>query len=159
LSAVQSIAVKAPFSGRPPRLDVDPNGNAVFSWVAPDSLGFIRNNTRVRSATGTLTATQVLSDPGADSPRVGVDAGTNAVFVWTQGASGCGTPGLCYRIQTRSRSAGGTLSAVRDLSTAGQNAIEPQVGVAANGVAAADWRRFDGTTSSCCYRVQGAAGP
>jgi hypothetical protein len=153
LSTVQSLVAQRALPPAQPRLDVDPNGNAVYAFVALDSSGFNRVNTRVRSAAGTLSATQIVSDAGGNLPSIGVDTGGNAVFDWVGLVAGND------RIQARTRAADGTLGTITTLSAAGQNAREPQIAVAPNGVAAADWRRFDGTTSSCCYRIQGAAGP
>jgi hypothetical protein len=154
LSATQTVSGPIGANLVPPQVATDQSGDAVFVWQATDSMGFPRINGRARSAAGGLSTIQVLSDANATAPQVGVDAGGNALFVWQQGASGCQTfP--CYRIQTRARSAQGTLSSVEFLSAAGQTANEPHVAVAANGMAAADWRRFDGTK----YRIQGAGGP
>ena len=44
---------------------VDPNGNAVFAWTRLDGANF-RVQARARSATGTLSAVQNLSESGSD---------------------------------------------------------------------------------------------
>src|SRR6266540_391050 len=91
---------------------------------------------RARSATGTLSATQTLSDSGqnAFSPVVVVDQSGNAIFAWSRedGTTACGQFG-CERIQTRVRSAAGALSAVQTLTDGGRTAIRPAVAVDQNG--------------------------
>jgi hypothetical protein len=159
LSAVQVVS---PTSRRTSlaQLGVDANGNAVFVWQRPDpttSCGIfacIRIEARARSAAGTLSATQSLSDPGRSSfdPQVGVDRSGNAVFVWRR----CGLFD-CAQIQARARSAAGVLSPVQGLSVPGQGAHDPRVGVDSDGDAAFVWVRLDGTTQcdgSGCRRIQ-----
>jgi hypothetical protein len=136
-----------------PQVAVDPNGNAVFTWVLPDG-----TNTRVqglaRSSTGTLSPVQTLSAAGqnASEPQVGIDSTGNAVFTWKR------SDGTNTRIEAIARSAAGTLSAVQLLSLAGQNASQPQVSVFSNGNAAFTWMRFDGTNNRTETRTRSAAG-
>ena len=136
-----------------PQVAVDPNGNAVFTWLLPDG-----TNTRVqglaRSSTGTLSPVQTLSAAGqnASEPQVGIDSADNAVFTWTR------SDGTNTRIEAIARSAAGTLSAVQLLSLAGQNASQPQVSVFSNGNAAFTWMRFDGTNNRTETRTRSAAG-
>ncbi len=117
---------------------------------------------RARSATGTLSATQTLSDSGqnAFSPVVVVDQSGNAIFAWSRedGTTACGQFG-CERIQTRVRSAAGALSAVQTLTDGGRTAIRPAVAVDQNGNAIFAWMRKDDTTDcggsgGCPFRVQ-----
>jgi hypothetical protein len=138
---------------------VDPNGNAVFVWrrfdgTDPTNGCCFRIEARARSAAGTLSAIDTLSDPGqnASSPQVTVDGGGNAVFAWAR------FNGANDVIETRARSSGGTLSAVQLLSVVGQNASQPQVSVDPNGNATFAWRRFDGTKNRIQARARSAAG-
>jgi hypothetical protein len=160
LSTIQSLSAGGAVA-ETPQVAVDPNGNAVYAWKRFDAEGVRRIQARVLSTAYVLSATQTLSDAGehADAPQVGVDANGNAVFVWQRydGTTDCSPSAFgCYRVQAITRSAAdGTLSAVQTLSAAGQHGEQPEVAVAANGIAAADWRRFDGAN----YRIQGAGGP
>jgi hypothetical protein len=144
LSAVQLLS-PAGQNAAGPQVGIDSTGNAVFDWTRSDG-----TNTRIeaiaRSAAGTLSAVQLLSPVGqnASQPQLGVDSSGNAVFTWTR------FDGTNNRIQARTRSSTGTLTAVKTLSLAGQNASQPQVAVNASGNAVFTWSRFDGTV----FRVQ-----
>jgi hypothetical protein len=81
---------------------------------------------------------QDLSDPGQNgSPQVAIDAGGDAVFAWQ------GSDGTNSRIQARTRSADGTLSAVKMVSGNGRNAGGPRVAVDPGGDAMFTWNRVD----------------
>jgi hypothetical protein len=82
---------------------------------------------------------QTVSDAGQDagSPQVAVDRFGNAVIVWQR------SDGTNDRIQVRTRAADGTLGPVQTLSTAGQNAEQPQVAADRDGNAVIVWRRPD----------------
>jgi hypothetical protein len=130
-------------------VEVDPDGNAVFTWNRVDgmgSAGSYRVEARVRDTSGSLSAVQKLSplEVSAYSPQVVVDADGGAVFVWTS------FDGTNYRIQTRARSASGSLSAVRTLSAAGHDALQPDLGIDADGDAVFTWQLRIGDN----YRVQ-----
>jgi uncharacterized protein YheU (UPF0270 family) len=135
-----------------PQVAVGEGGNATFAWEIFGGTN-LRIQARSRSATGTLTAVQTISDPGRDalSPQVAIDQGGNAVFVWSRfdGTTDC-RGGACLRVEARARSATGVLSAVQTLSGAGQDAYFPEVAVDQNGNAIFVWQRFDGMD----YRVQ-----
>jgi uncharacterized protein YheU (UPF0270 family) len=156
---------------------VDQSGNAVFVWQRPDgtsdcglNTGCFRIQARARSATGVLSATQTLSDPGrsAFSPQVAVDQDGNAVFAWDRNddTTDCPPSGIgCHRIQARARSARGKLSSVQTLSDRGRDAFRPQVAVDPNDNAVFAWGRMDETTdcssgpefSPGCFRIQARA--
>jgi plastocyanin len=127
---------------------VDAGGDAVFVWTNSGV------KIRARSAGGTLGTTQSLSAAGGFAPQVGIDSSANAVAVWRldDTTTSCDGTSLCSRIQSRTRSATGTLGTIQNVSASGHNAIFPRVAVNSNGAAAADWERFDGTD----LRVQGA---
>jgi hypothetical protein len=169
LSVVQTLSA-AGHNATDPHLGIDQSGNAVFAWVRYDGSAYCdpdqgcpRAQARARSATGSLSAVQTLSDPlrGALFPRVAVDQGGNALFAWSRkdAATACGGSG-CFRVQARARSATGVLSAVQVFSDPGQSAWYPEVAVDPNSNAVAVWQRRDGTTdcaSPGCWRVQGRA--
>jgi uncharacterized protein YheU (UPF0270 family) len=168
LSATQTLSA-AGRDARTPEVAVDQAGDAVFAWERRDATtdcggsGCLLIQARARSAAGTLSATQTLSDAGQSAlvPQVAVDQAGDAVVVWERldGSAQCGTGG-CSRIQTRARSATGILGSVQTLSGAGQHALSPQVAVDQDGDAIAVWSRGDGTTDcggSGCFRVQARA--
>jgi hypothetical protein len=126
---------------------VAPSGIVQFVWHRNDgSSDFccLRAQTRRRTSSG-LGPVQDLSaaGPRAADPQVALDASDNAYFIWRRldGSSDL----CCDRVQTRMRSAGGSLSAVQDLSAAGQDAFSQQVGVDPDGNAYFVWSRSDGT--------------
>lgn len=150
-----------------PDVGVDADGNAVFVWrrrcAGSSFCGSMR--TRARSATGVLGPIQVLSNPHPNLPsphypHVAVDADGDAVFTWIgdDGTTQCGG-GPCNRTFARSRSASGVLSPLQTVSPAGQPAAHDEVAINANGDAAATWQRLDGTSTSCCSRIQAAVQP
>jgi hypothetical protein len=124
LSAVQDLSVPPDHNGFPSVVDVDADGDAVFTWS---------RQARARSRTGTLSPVQTLyKGRTASDPQVAVDADGDAVFTWT-GFSDLGW------IQARTRSANGALSKVKYLSDPGQHANSPQVAVNPDGDAVVTW--------------------
>jgi hypothetical protein len=145
-----------------PQVVVDADGDAVFTWEGSDGTN-ARAQIRARSAGGALSAVQNLSAAGQDafSPGVAIDADGDTVFTWVRqdGTTDCGGVG-CFRVQARARSAAGDLSAVQNLSAAGQDAFTPRVAVGGDGDAVFAWRHRDGTTDCGgmgCFRVQARA--
>jgi hypothetical protein len=136
-----------------PQMAVAPAGDATFTWQRqlPD---FYTVQTRTRSAAGTFSAFQALSAGGqhAGQQQVGVDANGNAVFAWRR------SNGTNLIVQARARSADGTLSAIQDLSAAGQHAHAPQLAVDPDGDAAFTWQRWNGSNFIVQARVRSAAG-
>jgi hypothetical protein len=157
LSGVQNLS-KGGRDAFFPQVAVDDDGDAVLTWARLDGSNSLVQ-ARARSAAGTLSAVQTLSKSGrnAFAPQVAVDADGDAVFTWSRFDGTVPDPDLpcCARIQARTRSAAGTLSGVQNLSAAGQDAFNPQVGVDVAGNAVATWHRFDGTND----RIQASAGP
>jgi hypothetical protein len=135
---------------------MDALGDALVVWMV-DS-GVIQ--ARGRSAAGALGPLLTLSSPGvySESPVVAMDHDGNALASWRSldGTLDCSGAG-CFRVQARSRSAARVLGPVQTLSAAGQNAANPEVAMATNGDALVVWDRHDGTSSSCCERVQARA--
>lgn len=136
-----------------PQVDVDPNGHAVFAWEISDGT-VQRIQARARSADGTRGSTQTLSAPGqnASAAHVALDPNGNAVFAWL------GSDGTVQRMQTRARSAAGTLSSTQTLSDPGKHAFEPRVAVDGSGNAVFLWQRADGIANYVQTRARSAAG-
>jgi hypothetical protein len=144
LSAVQTLS-GAGQDAFNPQVAMDPDGNAVVVWRRSDGANW-RIQARRRSASGGLSAVQTLSAAGqdADNPLVGVDPNGRAVLVWTR------SDGANDRAEVRRRTAAGNLSAVQNLSAAGQDASWPQVALDRNGRAVVVWTRSDGAN----YRIE-----
>jgi hypothetical protein len=146
-------------SGTP--LGLAANGDAVFAWSLrdPTTTCCPRIQTRARSATGALSAIQTLTGPSAYEPAVGVDAGGNAVFVWSRryGTTEC-EGGPCRIVKSRARSADGSLSPVQTISTPDIDVgFYPDVVVDADGDAVLKWERWDRTmqcAGRACRRIQ-----
>jgi hypothetical protein len=153
LSAIQTLSPPDQGIGEP-QLGVDQDGDAVFDWQrgtgtnCPDPFGnptaCVNVQGRARTAAETLSGTQTLSNSTqlAQNPQVGVDSDGDAVFVWKRldGTTDCG--GLaCFRIQGRTRTAGGSLGTILTLSGTGQNASSPEVAVDPAGDAVFVWER------------------
>jgi hypothetical protein len=149
LSGLQSLGADA----SSPQVAVDPAGDAVFSWLHFDGTNY-RVETRARSASGTLSGAKAISKAGTDAflPQVDVDATGDAVFAWERFSNGQ------YQVQARGRSAGGALSPVKALSTAGTDAISPQVAVDGDGNAVVAWTRQGGAYDRIEARTRSAAG-
>ena len=132
LSAAQILSESEAQSFNP-QVAVDADGDAVVAWQRNGR--YQRIQARSRSAAGAWSATQNISAAGQNgsSSRVGVDADGNTVFVWQR------FDGTNYRLQARTRSAAGLLSAVQNVSESGEDASFPQLAVGAGGDAAAAW--------------------
>jgi hypothetical protein len=158
LSPVQTLSAPGHNAGLP-RIAVDQNGNAVFSWLfndgttnsyyCNDAYGCKRVQARARTAAGALSAVQTLSAGGrdADYPNVATDENGNAVFAWSRydettdciGDPDTQDPYPCRRVQARARSAAGALTATQTLTPAGRNAFSPQLEVDQDGDAVFVW--------------------
>jgi hypothetical protein len=153
LSTVRNLSAPGQ-SAFSPEVGVADDGDAVFTWGRFDGSGASccnRIQARARSASGVLSGVQNISPAGesANNPHVAVDADGDAVFTWIRPV------GADVRVQARARSADGVLSAVENLSPAGQDAFRPQVAVDPSGDAVFVWQRDDGSSGfSCCSRVQ-----
>jgi hypothetical protein len=150
LSPIQTLSASGQSSFHP-QVAVDGNGNAVFVWQRSDGTN-LRVQTRTRSAAGVLSSTLTLSAAGepAENPQLAVDGNGNAVFVWQRFDANN------ERIQARSLSAARVRGSTQTLSTAGGDAIAPQVQLDANGTAIFVWERccYDGTNNE---RIQSRA--
>jgi hypothetical protein len=143
-----------------PDVGIDGDGDAVAVWLQQDGTTQCsggpcwRVKARARSAAGGLSSVQTLSGPGqnAQEPEVAVDPSGDAVAVWRR------SDGVNLRIQARARSAAGTLSPTQNLSAAGNDAFDFQVGVDADGDAVAVWQLFEGTVDRIQARRRSASG-
>lgn len=145
LSPVQNLSLPGQDAFHP-RVKVDDDGDAVFIWYRSDGV-HDRVQGRARSAAGVLSGVQDISPAGQDAYPGGVAVSSigRAVFTWVR------YDGSDWRAQARARTVAGVLKPVHNLSLAGNNAFEPQVGVSDKGNAVFTWRRLDGRGTS---RVQ-----
>jgi hypothetical protein len=136
-----------------PQVGLDGDGDAVFTWTRFDG-AHDRAQARTRSPAGVLGTIQLLSNAGrsAREPQVAVEPDGDAVFVWTR------SDGSDDRVQTRTRSAAGTLGAVQTVSAAGEPAGEPQVAVSSGGDVTVVWTRSDGAHRRVQARSRSAGG-
>jgi hypothetical protein len=124
-------------SARDPQVAIDADGDAAFTWQRFEG-DADRVQARTRSAAGVLGAIVNLSAAGDDAyaPRVASRDNGESVFVWLR------FDGANDRLQARTMSAGGALGAVQTVSTAGADAVTPQVAIGAtSGPAVATWER------------------
>ena len=125
LSAVQTLSGAGQHASEP-QVAVDGDGDAVFTWERLDGTKD-RVQAVARSAAGTLSAVQTLSAAGktAFNPQVAVDADGDAVFTWLRSDETDPDNFCCHRVQLRTRSTDGALSAVKTLSAAGKTGVQP----------------------------------
>jgi hypothetical protein len=147
LSPVQTVSPL----GQPaeePAVAIDSTGRALVVWRGHDGT-FERIRARARSAAGVLSAIQTLSAPGDHgwSPDVAIDSNGRAMVTWYR------FDGSWYRVEARTRTAGGSLGPVETLSPEGAGAQFPQVVIAPDRTAIFIWTRGDGTS----IRVQAVA--
>lgn len=140
---------------------VGPNGHVALAWRRLDAAGDWRVQLRVRSDTGTLSATQTVSPAGSSaySPDVAVDATGRVVVVWNQRDDTTGA----HTVLAKIRSAAGTLSGVKNLTGTGNpnplEATEPQVELDPAGAAVVAWQTvFSGGSYRVVTRGISAAG-
>jgi hypothetical protein len=146
LGPVQNLSGLFTFASR---LAVDLDGDALIVWQGPSGI-----QARARSAAGALGAIQTLSLAGrpAQDPRVARDSDGDALIVWQ------GFDGTTHRIEARTRSAAGTLGAIRFLSAAGDHAGRPLVALEPNGDGVVVWNRIMGGTPKIQARTRSATG-
>ncbi len=158
LSAVQTLSGAGQHASEP-QVAVDGDGDAVFTWERLDGTKD-RVQAVARSAAGTLSAVQTLSAAGktAFNPQVAVDADGDAVFTWLRSDETDPDNFCCHRVQLRTRSTDGALSAVKTLSAAGKTAFNPQVAVDADGDAVFTWELYDGTEPRVQAKARSATG-
>jgi hypothetical protein len=133
LTSVQTLSA-AGEHGAEPHVAVESDGDAIVTWSGGD-----RILARTRSAAGTLGAVETVGPAGllTAEPQVAIDADGDAVFAWLR------SDGTKTRVQARGRSKAGSLSPMRDLSGAGQDASFLRLAVDSGGNAVASWQRVD----------------
>ncbi|MGN6275219.1 MAG: glycoside hydrolase family 26 protein [Solirubrobacterales bacterium] len=138
-----------------PRVALAPDGTATVAWIRSDGSNFLVQARRIAPDGTPEESTRNLSATGHDAaaPQVAVAPDGTATVVWKK------FDGSHYIVQERRILPDGSREASsHTLSEAKQDAVEPQVGVAADGTATVVWSRFDGSDSIVQERQVGPAG-
>ena len=117
-------------------------GDTTVAWTTVDlTTGQMHAKARSRSAAGVLGPVVELADPALDAfmPQVATARNGDATFAWTQLDRASGHA----RVQTRTRSAGGALGPVAELTDGRRDAAGVQLAVNRDGEAVFDWLAFD----------------
>lgn len=151
--APRDISVAPGPDAQPPRVAVDPEGNAVAVWMRPNA-GNATVQAATRAVDGNWTSPVDLSTTARDGsePEVAMDAAGNAYAIWAH------SDGANVRIEATTRAAGGAWQTPVDISAAGRNALGPRLAVDAAGNAIAVWFRFDGTANIVQAALRPAGG-
>ena len=137
-----------------PQVAAGPDGAVTAVWYRRDG-----RNSRVQAATlapdEDWSPPRDLSLPGEDAsnPEVAMGDRGTAVVVWRE------WDGAHYRVRASSRGNNGNWSAPVTLSTAGEDAWDPQVAMGPHGMAVVAWRRSDGTGHQVLATTRVAYGP
>jgi hypothetical protein len=137
-----------------PEVAVDADGDAVVVW-SQDGVNRTISKARARTRTGALQPVQTISNntEGASAvfAKVEMQPAGGAVFAWEQT-----TTTVTSQIQTRTRSATGTLGPIRALS--GAEAALPELAVDGDGDAVFAWQRKGPAVTQIETRARSAAG-
>jgi len=138
-----------------PRVAVAPDGTATVVWKRFNGSSYVVQERRLSAAGVREASGHPLSAPGGDAvePQVAVAGDGTATVVWSR------FDGANTIVQARRVAPDGTPAAsTTNLSAAGENAVEPEVGLDGDGVATVAWARFDGTATIIQARRVSAAG-
>jgi hypothetical protein len=138
-----------------PQVAVAPDGTAVVAWTRFDGANLRVEERRIGPDGTPEEATRTLSGSGQDAlePQVAVAPDGTAFVVWKR------FDGFHYLVQSRLVEPDGTSEGTSQrLSEQKQDAVEPQVAVAPDGVATVVWSRFDGADSIVQARRVGLEG-
>jgi hypothetical protein len=142
----------SPVTGHTPQLAMNAAGDAVAVWNGFNGTDYV-TWAATRPAGGDWSAPADLEIPGegdAFYPQVSIDADGDAIAVWGRQILGEDV------IHAATRPANGSWSAPEDLSTAGDNAREPEVAMNAAGTAVAAWSIMGGGVQAAVRSPSGA---
>ena len=142
-----------------PRVAVAADGATTVTWTGqPDT---IRAATRP-AGSNTFGPVEDLSVVGEDAaaPRVAVAADGTTTVTWNL-TSACSPGPTCYLVQARTRPAGSsTFGPAQDVSPISDQALHPNLAVAADGATTTVWTLTSGCSPSACeYTSQAATRP
>jgi hypothetical protein len=117
-----------------PRVAIDAAGEAALVWTYFDGERDVTQQA-IRPPGGAFSSPQELSEPGetAAEPDVAMDSTGVTDAIWTA------FDGTNQKIEASTRPAGGAFSAPAVLSSAGESASNPSVGMGAGGAGTAIW--------------------
>lgn len=127
-----------------PQVAVAPDGTANVAWTRWDGTNFRVQERQIAPGGVPAEETRTLSGAGQNAldPQVDVAPDGEATVVWKR------FDGFHYLVQVRRVAPDGSLEGTSQrLSEPKQDAVEPQVAVAGDGVATVVWSRFDGEDS------------
>ena len=153
--APQDLSVVSGTNVLPPRVAVDPQGNAVAIWLKPiGSTGSAVVQVAQRAANGAWQGPIDVSSTARDGsePEIALDSSGNAYALWPN------SDGVNVRVEASFRPAGGSWQAPVEISAAGRNAAVPRLAVDAAGTAIAVFQRYDGTNQIIQAAVRPAGG-
>lgn len=161
LTAIQQVSPPGQDLLLAPRVGVDSDGDALFSWVHLVGGELVLAARRLSDGTlGGVQAVQRRRGP-IDAHGLAVDGNGNAVFVW-EARDRSGAP-CCRRLWSRSRSVDGSLGTTQHLSAQGRDpfaaavSVDPTGGLDPRGAdALVAWNRFASAGPDCCGRIQAA---
>ena len=125
-----------------PQVDVAPNGEATVVWQRFNGSHYLVQAHRLDPDGLPAGSAQRLSEPGQNAvePQVAVAPDGTATVVWSR------FDGSDSIVQERRVEPDGALeTAIEDLSSSGESAIQPRVAVDGEGAVTAVWSRFDGS--------------
>lgn len=134
-----------------PLVVLDPNGNSVAMWITFDGSNYVAQAVNTLSD-GSWTTPVNISNPGVNVTNISltIDTAGYVVALWDE------TDGVNSVIQSGTLPFGGTWSTPTQVSTSGNFAYLPSVGVDQNGNAVAIWLQLDGSSN---YYVWGSSLP
>jgi Glycosyl hydrolase family 26 len=138
-----------------PQVAVGPDGSATVAWDRFDGSNWIVQTRRLSPAGAPVGAPQDLSAAGrsAAEPRLALSPDGAAAVVWER------FDGSSFVVQGRRLNPLGAIaSSALNLSAAGADAAEPELGVAPTGTATVLWSRYDGADFVVQRRDLGAGG-
>lgn len=124
-----------------PQVAVAPGGAATVVWKQFDGANYSIRERRLapNGSAGNPTYTLSAAGQNAVEPQVAVAPSGTATVVWSR------FDGSSSVVQKRTIAPSGAPSSAINLSLPGRDAIEPQIAVRTDGLAAATWVRFDGS--------------
>ncbi len=135
-----------------PQVAVAGDGSTTVVWRRWNGFNYIvQARTRPAGSVTFAVAVDLSAGQTANNPQVavGVDGATTVVWARSNGSN--------QIVQARTRPAGsGTFAVVEDLSTAGQDAVSPQVAVGVDGATTVVWARYNGVNNIVQARTRPA---
>jgi hypothetical protein len=126
-----------------PQIAAEPTGGLTVVWNRFDGLHYVIQATHSADSAATWAVPVSLSVAGqdADAPQLAAAPDGTFAVVWDR------FDGSNFVIQSSHSAGGTTWSAAANLSTAGQNAVGPQIIAGPDSALTAIWSRYDGSNN------------